>query len=232
LDCHIIRKASIIGNGVDTTARGHPDHWILDSGASEHFTPYRHLYGRYLHFKDPVEVQTAKGKLDGIGIGSINVAVIDGYGNPRMVELKNVLHVPEMDSNLLSSNVLVDNGFEVSMHPMRGTNILKDNSIVATTVPHGKLKRLRTINGTINEGSFISALKTVGRKPIKPAEPQPLPYDVWHRRLAHLGPWNVKYDLFAVTRKMASVGWLLKLGWTQFKMLNSQYITIILFIDY
>jgi len=150
-DPHVIRKASIIGNGIDTMSKGHPDHWILDSGASEHFTPYRHLYRRYFQFKDTVDVQTAKGKLDGISVGSINVTVIDRRGNSRMMELKNVLHVPEMDSNLLSSNVLVDNGFEVSMHPTKGTNILKDNNIVATTVSHGKIKRLKTITNGIIE---------------------------------------------------------------------------------
>jgi hypothetical protein len=73
----VVRKVTIIGNGVHNS-KGHPDHWILDSGASEHFSPYRHLYGRYLQFKEPVNVQTAKGHLDGIGIGSINVTVTDG----------------------------------------------------------------------------------------------------------------------------------------------------------
>ena len=191
---HVVRKASVVGNGVDAAAKGRPDHWILDSGASEHFTPYRNLYGRYLRFKDPVDVQTAKGHLHGIGIGSINITVMDGWGNSKVVELKNVLHVPEMDSNLLSSNVLVDNGFEVSMHPTRGTNILKNGHIVAMTVPHGKLKRLQTVdnNGVVDQGSPISALKTVGRKPTEPVKPRVLPYETWHRRLAHLGPWNVK----------------------------------------
>ena len=191
---HAVRKASVVGNGVDAAAKGHPDHWILDSGASEHFTPYLQLYKKYLRFREPVDIQTAKGHLHGIGIGSINVTVMDGRGNSKIVELKNVLHVPEMDSNLLSSNVLVDNGFEVSMHPTRGTNILKNGHIVAMTVPHGKLKRLQTVdnNGVVDQGSPISALKTVGRKPIEPTEPRVLPYETWHRRLAHLGPWNVK----------------------------------------
>jgi hypothetical protein len=109
---HVVRKATIVGNGVDD-GKGDPRHWILHSGASEHFSPNRHLYKRYAHFKDPVNVQTAKGALDGVGIGSINVTVIDGLGNSKIVELKSVLHVPEMDSNLLSSNFLVDNSFEI-----------------------------------------------------------------------------------------------------------------------
>jgi transposase InsO family protein len=191
-DSHDDRKASVIGNGVDN-GKGHPDHWILDSGASEHFSPYRDLYERYIPLREATDVQTAKGRLRGIGIGSINVTVVDGRGDFRTVELKNVLHVPGMDSNLLSSNVLIENGFEINMHQSTGTNILKDGHIVATTVPHGKLKRLRTVgkDGIIDQGS-PTALKVVGRKHREPAEPQALPYDTWHRRLAHLGPWNVR----------------------------------------
>src|SRR5437773_4222156 len=42
-----------------------PKHWILDSGASEHFTPYRHVLIDYKTLDEPVEVNTAKGKLFG-----------------------------------------------------------------------------------------------------------------------------------------------------------------------
>jgi hypothetical protein len=90
-----------------------------------------------------------------------------------------------MDSNLLSSNVLLGQGLEVSMHPTRGINILLGDYIIAKTVPHGKLWRLKTVDGEF-------ALKTAGRKPEEPQPPKPLSYEVWHRRFAHLGPWNLQ----------------------------------------
>jgi hypothetical protein len=89
-----------------------------------------------------------------------------------------------MDVNLLSTNVLLANGAEVNMHPQRGTKIIKDGRVVATTVPHGKLSRLRTVDSI-----DANALKTTGPGP---SEPATLPYDTWHRRLGHLGPSNVK----------------------------------------
>ena len=74
------------------------------------------------------------------------------------------------------------------MHPIKGTNILLGGTIVAKTVPHGKLWRLKTVS---DEGEE-HALKTVGRKPVKPVQARQLSYGIWHRRFAHLGPWNLQ----------------------------------------
>src|SRR5436190_23052860 len=30
---HVVRKASVVGNGIDAAAKGKHDHWMLDSGA-------------------------------------------------------------------------------------------------------------------------------------------------------------------------------------------------------
>jgi hypothetical protein len=65
------RKAHIGGYG----EVGNPNHWILDSGASEHFTPHRHIMVNYKSLDEPVEVNTAKGKLHGIGTGSVHLTV-------------------------------------------------------------------------------------------------------------------------------------------------------------
>ena len=177
----VIRQASVKAD-VKTGEQCDPNHWILDSGASEHFSPYRQLYSSYLPLKEAVNVLTAKGRMQGVGVGNIDIMVEDGGGLPLRITLLNVLHVPDMDVNLLSTNVLLANGAEVNMHPQRGTKIIKDGRVVATTVPHGKLSRIRTIDSP----NGASAFKSTTRESIQ------LPYDVWHRRLAHLGPSNVK----------------------------------------
>ena len=177
------RKAQIGGGG---SGGGNPTHWILDSGASEHFTPHKHILINYKSLDEPVEVNTAQGKLHGIGTGSVHITVEGEKGTRVKVTLEEVLHVPGMDSNLLSSNVLLGKRLEISMHPTRGTNILLRGKIVATTVPHGKLLRLKLVSDEEH------ALKTVGRKPAEPAHPKLLPYNICHRRFAHLGPWNLR----------------------------------------
>jgi len=177
----VIRRASVKADS-KIGEKWDPKHWILDSGASEHFSPYRQLYSSNVLLREAVNVYTAKGELQGIGIGHIDIMVEDGGGSPLRITLMNVLHVLDMDVNLLSTNVLLANSAEVNMHPQRGTKIIKDSCVVATTVPHGKLARIKTVDVSIN----VSALKTTNSKLIQ------LPYDTWHRRLAHLGPWNVK----------------------------------------
>ena len=178
-----VRKINVDKNDGEC---GNPKHWILDSGASEHFTLHKNILIDYKSLDKPVEVNTAKGKLHGIGTGSVHLTVEGQGGTLISIIVHEVLHVPGMDSNLLSSNVLLDKGLEISMHPIRGTNILLGDRIVAKTVPHGKLWRLKTV------GESEHALKMVGPKPSQPPQPNPLSYDVWHRRFAHLGPWNLQ----------------------------------------
>ena len=104
------RKAHIGGAG-DTG----PNHWILDSGASEHFTPHKHVIINYKTLDEPVEVNTAKGKLLGIGTRNVHLTVEGQGGSLTTITLYEVLHVPGMNSNLVSSNVLLGKGLEISM---------------------------------------------------------------------------------------------------------------------
>jgi len=173
------RKAQISGSGRN------PTHWVLDSGASEHFTPHKHILINYKSLDEPVEVNMAQGKLHGIGTGNVHITVEGQDGAGMKVILEEVLHVPGMDSNLLSSNVLLGKRLEISMHPIKGTNILLRSKIIATTVLHGKLLYLKTLSNEVGEEEHV--LKTVGRKP-KPTQPKPLLYNIWHRCLVHLGP--------------------------------------------
>jgi hypothetical protein len=98
----------------------------------------------YKSLDEPVEVNTA-GKLLGIGTGRVHLP-LEGQDSLNPIVLKEILHVPGMDSDLLSSNVLLGKGLEISMHPVRGINVLLSNYIVAKTVPHGKLGRLKTVD--------------------------------------------------------------------------------------
>jgi hypothetical protein len=142
----------------------------------------------YKKLDKPVEVNTEKGKPYGIGIGSVHLTVEGQGGDLVPITLHEVLHLLKMDSNLLSSNVLLGKGLEISMHPTRGINILLGDYIVAKTVPHGKFWTLNTVEG---ENDFY-AFKTVGLKPKEPQPPKPLSYHIWHRCFAHLSLWNLQ----------------------------------------
>jgi len=94
------------------------------------------------------------------------------------ITLNNVLYAPEMQSNLLSTTVLFDLGYEISMKPSIGTRILKNDDVIAETVQEGKLFRL-AIPGP---ESMAMAARTAQAEDVT----------VWHRRLAHMGEADVK----------------------------------------
>ena len=110
----------------------------------------------------------------------ISLTVV-GEDRTYEVVLTQVLHVPDMDSNLISTTTLLGKGLEVSMHPVKGVNILKDGEIIARTIAPGRLYHLYTIE----DKSFAHKAKAK-----QPAPPKLIAYDIWHRRLTHLGKDN------------------------------------------
>ena len=150
-------------------------HWYLDSGASEHFSPHRHLFETFKELSEPCEITTAEGTtVMGTGIGSITLSAITNSGI-NTLQLNNVIYAPKMDANLLSTITLYDQGYEISMNPKKGVEILKDGAIVANTVWEGKLFKLRILSGS-------QALAAVTAESIR----------LWHHRLVHLGEDNVR----------------------------------------
>ena len=80
-----------------------------------------------------------------------------------------------MDANLLSAITLYNRGYEISMNPRKGVQILKNRAIVANAVREGKLFKLRILSG-----SQVRAATTA--ESIK----------LWHHRLVYLREDNVR----------------------------------------
>ena len=69
--------------------------WILDSGATDHMTPYKHLFKSYESMIPERHVQTADGTLlPVVGIGTLNIIPLG--------KIHNVLHVPKFLVSLVS----------------------------------------------------------------------------------------------------------------------------------
>ena len=163
-------KAFLSGKGVKLGA----DCWYLDSGASEHFSPYPDLFDCMRTLDEPCEITTAEGTIVyGTGIGTITINVLCGE-RVNILELHNVIFAPRMDSNLLSLTTLLDRGYEIQMHPTRGVNILCQKTVIANTRREGSLFRLMTLER-------MEAMKVVKRESV----------GLWHRRMGHLGEKNV-----------------------------------------
>ena len=151
------------------------DEWYIDSAASEHFCPYRHLFETYTNLEKPIEVSTSKEGIttQGVGKGKITLNVVAGSKiNEVTME---AIYAPDMESNLISTPTLLEKGYEVSMKPSSGVKIFKNGALVADTVKEGRLFRLKTVRH--------AAAKAAEKKKVVKTED----IQVWHQRLAHLG---------------------------------------------
>jgi hypothetical protein len=160
-----------------SSAKTPATHWYLDSGSSDHFSPYEQLFESLRYLPEPIEIDTAEGTAYGIAKGRIHLTVQSGDESTDII-LNNVLYAPDMQSNLLSTTVLYDLGFEISMEPGVGTRIIQNGEVLAETIREGKLFRL-AIPGP---QSMAMAARTVQAEDVT----------VWHRRLAHMGEGDVR----------------------------------------
>ena len=172
MSAHVKKTEKAAG---EKQSKSDPSKWYIDSAASEHFSPYKHLFESYQELSNPHEITTAEGNtVKGIGKGSITIQAMAG-SDIISLTFKDVTYAPDMDANLLSTTTLYNLGFEVSSKPGLGVRILKDDILIADTVREGKLFRLKTV-----QHQAQSATTTVGES-----------MAVWHRRLAHLGEQNI-----------------------------------------
>jgi len=78
----------------------------------------------------------------GIGIGRIPITVVGDEDSRYKVNLEQVIHVPNMEMNLLSTEVLLRKGPDVLMHHKHGVCVLKGNKVIAKTTRYGSIRRL------------------------------------------------------------------------------------------
>ena len=80
--------------------------WNADTGATRHMTPHRHWFKDYKPCQIPIRLADHK-IIHSTGCGSVLFRpLIDGKPQ-RLLEFHNVLHVPQLRSNLLSVLYLV-----------------------------------------------------------------------------------------------------------------------------
>ena len=153
--------------------------WILDSGATSHFAHDRSIFASYKTIH-PLPVGTAdKGHcMSAVGVGTV-VVTFALNGNSTHFKLHDVLHVPALQSNLLSHPKLAKRGY--GTYSNRNYLYLLENSI-----PFGRAVLLR--NHWVLEMKV--KCERVSLANYKKHAEQPL--QVWHQRLAHLGMDRVK----------------------------------------
>lgn len=149
--------------------------WLLDSGSTSHMSSDVDIFDWLKSDNREIALADKGGKkIASNGIGEI---VMKQTNVQNKVRLSNVLHVPELNSNLLSVAKFTDRGYKVEFDK-KGAVVYKDKNLI-------EMRAEREGNGYYVKTDIISGEKV---KVVKEN-------DVWHRRLGH-----VSKDLIAQMR--------------------------------
>lgn len=144
--------------------------WYIDSGASCHMTPYKELLGNYrnIHDREIITANNARMPVKYAGDGKLNI----GHGD---IEITDVLHVPNLGTNLLSVQKIVSKGNSVVFDEKGCTIYNKNGSVIANCVQeNGVYKLTANMAACFTSNTKIESAMT------------------WHRRLGHLNHQSLK----------------------------------------
>ena len=153
--------------------------WIADTGATSHMTPHRHWFSDYKPHKTAIRLADNT-IIYSVGIGSVKFAPAPVNSKPqRLLLFENVLHVPQLRSNLLSVLYLT--------RQKEYTVIVQSDSM--------SFKRAGTVlftasvtkhNAAVLDGKVIPLTDFAGL-----VSTCPLDTSLWHRRFCHLNKGDV-----------------------------------------
>ena len=192
---------------------GDSDDWFVDSGANDHICCDKNSFTVYHSLDLPKPIYLGNSLVvNAYGMGTIRIG--------RKVNLFNVLHVPDLDTNLLSVDKVFQQDYDVLFSGDRCT-VKKGNKKIIEAFRVGNLFR---VNGkarkrTILYSDALSRCVSVAPQPADsppdpPASPPPpvgaQPLVLSHRRLGHLNYFDLRrllspVDGFPITESQKSV---------------------------
>ena len=109
----------------------------MDSGSSRHMTPNGNIFTSKRSIKATVTIANGE-KLHAKGVENVCFDIED-----QNIRMTDVLHVPELDANLLSISALNRKGFSV-LFRKDGVDIRQRDSLVVSGIMRGKIYFLRS----------------------------------------------------------------------------------------
>lgn len=118
--CAFVAEAQV-ASAAYFTKRCERDEWYIDSGASQHMSPFEDLFTKLKPSRIAQIKSVSSSSLQVKGVGDIAVCV-----NDIEIDFKDVLCVPGLSANLLSVAQMVKNGNEVAFN-QRGCRVYNCN---------------------------------------------------------------------------------------------------------
>lgn len=147
--------------------------WIIDSGASRHMTNRSDWLINDKPVNDYVTIANDS-KLTGKGVGSIELTLKNENGTDNL-KIDDVLHVPDLFTNLLSVSRLVKTGLTVTFNESGCKIISKQGKVMANGSLFGDIFKLDQWEPTAETTSSSVLTSTQDEM------------ELWHQRYAHLG---------------------------------------------
>jgi hypothetical protein len=152
---------------VDTTNR----EWIVDSGATHHFTGNQSDFKSIKRWNSPKSVSTAGGDVESYGQGNVDVKTPQG-----IMQLKSVWFVPEFECRLISTSKLNDDGLSILLENHKVRISKNGETIFEGNETNGVYPLKPNAYPTIGEPGQTKQLR----------EPATSWRELWHRRLGHI----------------------------------------------
>ena len=87
--------------------------WLLDSGASHHFTGNRDDFADYQALDYKLYAKTANSKAEIVGVGTVLLRTVNRNGEEAIVILAQVLHMPSANARLISMGEFLMSGYSI-----------------------------------------------------------------------------------------------------------------------
>eukprot|EP00253_Pinus_taeda_P005913 PITA_05913 len=157
----------------------HVDHeaWLIDSGASFHFTPHREWFYEYEKYDGGDVFLGDDRKARIIGRGKVKLKLQGG----RVRTLPGVLHIPALARNLISVSKMDDSGVK-TVFEKDTCKMVRGALVLMWGVRTGTLYKLQC--STVVEGCNSSVVPESGAKYLVISGKRTM---LWHQRLGHTG---------------------------------------------
>ena len=161
-----------------------PGKWLVDSGASSHFSPFRHLFLSLERIEPPVKILTGNGYVLAGFKGPIPL-IIKVDDRIDLLHLEDVLYVPSLQSrvNLYSIVVLADKGIHSTFGPHHVRFTTAEGVLLAAGTRYGNSWWL---TADIHSHRVCHSLHPSVSAQHAHLAIVPQPELRWHQRLGHL----------------------------------------------
>lgn len=148
------------------------DIWLMDSGATDHYTFHREWFVTFEAFANPMAVHVGnKSTMDAVGKGRIDCDVLIN-GRWSTCHIDNVLYVPTSRRNLMSLAVVLDKGLVMRVDRQK-CEFVKNGIVLLCGERYGNLYKLHIRATSARDSQCEVNLAAVES------------LQVWHERLGH-----------------------------------------------